>query len=268
MGGAYKDFDWYRTPLYYDIIFDADTDKEVRFIEALYQRHIGSKGRKRILEPACGSGRLLAPLAQRGYKVTGFDLSPSMIAFARKRLTQAGAKGGLSVQSMQYFRYPHRFDLAYCFVSTFKYLLTEQDARAHLESVATHLRPGGVYLLGFHLSDYDRTTRERERWVAQRNGTHVVCNIQSWPPNRRRRLETVRSRLVVTEEGAPPVRYETTWTFRTYNHKQFKRLLKSVPQLRMVACHDFYYQPDVTLDFDAEPAGVVLVLKASASASL
>jgi len=64
----YEPFDWYETPLYYDIIFDADTQKEADFLEALLQRHVpGKKGR--ILEPACGSGRIMAELGRRGHSV-------------------------------------------------------------------------------------------------------------------------------------------------------------------------------------------------------
>jgi SAM-dependent methyltransferase len=39
-----------------------------------------------VLEPACGTGRVLEPLAQRGLHVFGFDSSPDMLARARKRL--------------------------------------------------------------------------------------------------------------------------------------------------------------------------------------
>ena len=39
-----------------------------------------------VLEPACGSGRVLEPLARRGLRVTGFDSSPEMLARARRRV--------------------------------------------------------------------------------------------------------------------------------------------------------------------------------------
>lgn len=260
MSQIYKPFDWYKTPLYYDIIFDADTRKEARFVDALYRRHTAG-GSKRILEPACGSGRLLVPLARQGYRVAGFDLSEPMLQFARERMKRNKVQAALSQQRMENFRYRHKFDLAFCFVSTFKYLLTEQAARMHLQCVADHLVRGGVYLLGFHLSDYDRQTRERERWVAGRGGTQVVCNIQSWPPDRRQRIERVRSRLVVHKRGAPTERYQTEWTFRTYDNRQFLNLLAKVPSLKIAATHDFYYEPKQSLDFHQENAGVIVVLQ-------
>ena len=47
--------DWYDTPLYYDIVFDADTSKEADFLEAVAIKHgaSGFTSALRILEPAC-----------------------------------------------------------------------------------------------------------------------------------------------------------------------------------------------------------------------
>lgn len=262
MALTFQPFDWYRTPAYYDIIFDVDTKKEARFIETLYRRHV-PRGQRRLLEPACGTGRLMAELARRGFKVTGFDISQGMLDFARTRFEGARLPGVLSQQRMEDFRFRGRFDLAYCLVSTFKYLLTEDAAAAHLRCVAEHLVTGGVYVLGFHLTDYQRTTRERERWVASRAGTEVVCNIQSWPVDRRRRLERVRSRLNVhTGRRKDDVeRFETAWDFRTYDNRQFRALLAKVPTLEIVATHDFFYQPDEGQSFDDATDGVVVVLR-------
>src|SRR5829696_3720504 len=44
----------------------------------------------RVLELACGSGRLLVPLARAGCSVVGVDVSPPMLALARERLAAAG----------------------------------------------------------------------------------------------------------------------------------------------------------------------------------
>ena len=242
MATSFQELDWYESPLYYDIIFEEDTDREGAFLEMALARYGSARG-KRVLEPACGSGRLLKEMARRGYSVAGFDLSPEMLEFARNRLKASGFKGALHEKRMESFSMRGQFDLAHCLVSTFKYLLTEEHARGHLESVARSLVPGGIYVLGMHLSDYDDTHRNRERWVAARDGTHVVCNIQGWPPDRRYRTERVRSRMVV-KEGGVERRLETNWTFRTYNARQLRSLLRSVPALEHVATYDFSYQLD------------------------
>ncbi|MEE8153873.1 MAG: class I SAM-dependent methyltransferase, partial [Phycisphaerales bacterium] len=90
----YEAFDWYENPLYYDIIFDVDTETEASFVDAVYERHVQTRGR-RMLEPACGSGRLVAAMARRGFNVTGFDLSEEMLRFARRRLREKHLKARL-----------------------------------------------------------------------------------------------------------------------------------------------------------------------------
>lgn len=258
----YAPFNWYETPLYYDIIFDAGTAEEADFLEAVHDRYGDGRCRS-VLEPACGSGRLLGEMARRGMKVAGVDINKEMLAFARRRLREAGLKTRLIEAPMQSFRGVAGIDLAHCLVSSFKYLPDEASARSHLECVARALRPGGLYVLGLHLADYDDDRRTRERWVEKRSGVEVVCNIQAWPADRATRIERLRSRLVVRRWGGDVKRYETTWSFRTYDRDQLARLLRSVPDLEHVATHDFTYRIDRPVPFDGEHLDVVLVLRGS-----
>jgi len=257
---SYAAIDWYDTPRYYDLVFDVDTEREADFLEGCRAAWGRSRGPlRRVLEPACGSGRLLGALARRGWRATGVDLSRPMLDYARERLAREGLRATLKVGDMSELLLRGRFELAHCLVSTFKYLLTEEEARAHLREVARRLVPGGVYVLGFHLTDYARRSGSRERWVVERDGTRVVCNITGWPADRRARLERVRSRLVV-HEGGREYRAETEWRFRTYDARQVRALLAQVPELEHVATYDFCYDLREPLAFGAEQEDTILVL--------
>jgi hypothetical protein len=161
---------------------------------------------------------------------------------------------------MQDFRTRRRFDLAFCLLSSFRYLLTESDAREHLECVARCLRRGGIYALGLHLTQYEWDRVQRERWVAEKGGTRVVCNLQSWPPAEGERRERLRSRLVV-EEGGRTERLETHWDFRTYDARELTELLAAVPELEHVATYDFTYDLERTRPLDDEQLDCLLVLR-------
>ncbi len=259
MRRGYTSIDWYDTPSYYDIVFDADTSREADFLEAAFERFSAARGR-RVLEPACGSGRLAAEMARRGWSVTGFDLNESMLAYAARRLERAGLSAAIFRADMSSFAVRGTFDLAHCLVSTFKYLLDEASARAHLERVAHALSPGGIYVLGFHLSEYANRGRVRERWVERRGGTTVVCNTQVEPADRRSRTEAVRARLIVRTRGRE-LRSETRWRFRTYDEREVARLLRSVPELEHVATYDFGYRIDAPRDWPDDQLDCVFVLK-------
>lgn len=259
MTAAYQTIDWYRVPRYYDLVFSSLNRSELRFLEAVYERYQLSS-RKRILEPACGSGRLLAAMAARGFRVEGFDLMPEMVDYARERLRRQGLPGGLRQGDMASFSYQKRFDLAYCLVSSFKYLRTESQARSHLQCVADVLVEGGVYVLGLHLTDYENDGADSECWTGKRGTTECICQIDSWPPERKTRTEKLRSRLRV-KSGARHVGFETHWSFRTYDARQLRRLLAKVPDLSHVATHNFEYRIDEEYELGEDYLDSVIILQ-------
>lgn len=253
--------DWYDTPLYYDIIYDADTRVEAAFLEGVFAKHarVVGKRRRSVLEPACGSGRLVREMSRRGWSVAGFDASGRMLDFARAHAT--GAR--LWVDRMESFAVPGgvRYDLAHCLINTFRYLLTETEACAFLERVASAVRPGGIFVLGLHLADYARRTYEHERWVMDRKGVHVVCNTRTWPANRRTRIEKLRTRLQITHKGREH-RQETLWDYRTYDLRELLAILrKAMPAFEVVACHDFHCDLGSEREIGEAEADTILVLR-------
>ncbi|MEM1028356.1 MAG: class I SAM-dependent methyltransferase [Planctomycetota bacterium] len=271
---SYQPFDWYETPIYYDIIFDTDNEKEATFLERCHALHAADAAPDQslsVLEPACGSGRLLAALAQRGHRVAGVDLSEGSLKFARKRLADAEVKGKLKRAAMQDFDLPAPgsdsgggYDLAHILVSSFKYLTDEADAAACLNGITDHLRVGGVFVLGLHLTEPDEDQRTLERWQAQRDNLDVICTIRSDPPDHDARTEQLRSRIVARDLKQPqaePKRYESNWTFRTYDEDQLRSLLRKAPRLEHVATYTFHHDVNIPTTLDGDDLGVVLVLR-------
>ena len=239
--------DWYTHPKYYEAIFGTDTEKEMDFLLAMNRRY--GTGGSLWLEPACGAGRLVAEAARRGLDIVGYDISEAMLEYARRRLSPARRRHvRLFPSRMESFSAPElegRVDLAFNFVSTFRYLDSEAAARAHLQSTRRLLKPGGVYVLGFHLTDYARTTPERERWVGHVGRETVICNTREGLPDRPNRRAPMRNRLRITGPGKDLL-IETEWFFRTYDQTQARRLFRSAG-LRPLATYDFDYLVEAPL---------------------
>jgi hypothetical protein len=138
------------------------------------------------------------------------------------------------------FRLSQSVDLAHCLINTFRHLLTEEAARRHLECVAKSLRPGGIYLLGFHLLPPDAAEEDCERWTIQHRRTRVTTTIRVLNFSRRKRIETVRFSLKVTTPEKT-IRLSTDHPLRIYRADQFRSLLRSVPSLRLIDVFDFCY---------------------------
>ncbi|MHC4406639.1 MAG: methyltransferase domain-containing protein, partial [Planctomycetota bacterium] len=141
---------WYDYPQYYDLAFRSETQPEADFIEAACRKYCPFVVR-RLLEPACGTGRLVTELAARGYRVTGVDLNRQTLAYLRRRLTRRGLRATVFRADMADFHLRAPVDSAYSTFDGFRHLLSEKAAKSHLECVAESLRPGGIYILGFHL---------------------------------------------------------------------------------------------------------------------
>ena len=133
---AYEPF----APFYDEFTADYAHDAWLERIEAMARAH-GLSGR-RVLDVACGTGKSAAPLLARGYEVTACDISPAMVARARRRL--GGDPGRVFVADMRSLPPSGRFDLVTCLDDAVNYLLTDADLEAALRSFASALRPGGL----------------------------------------------------------------------------------------------------------------------------
>ena len=75
----------YDYPTYYDLVFGSDTASELRFLDACFDRFVDRKV-KRAFEPACGTGRLMYRLGQKGFEVSGIDLNEKAVDYCNARL--------------------------------------------------------------------------------------------------------------------------------------------------------------------------------------
>jgi SAM-dependent methyltransferase len=102
-----------------------------------------------VLELACGTGRLLLPLAAEGARLVGVDSSAEMLAIARQGLDRAGLGGTvrLHLGDMRDFVLEERFRLAFVALDSFGLLRRRPDQLAALRRAHDHLDPGGLLVL-------------------------------------------------------------------------------------------------------------------------
>ena len=70
----------------------------------------------------------------------------------------------------------------------------------------------------------------------------------------------MRTRMRITEKGETRLE-ETLWDFRTYSPNEVRALLRRVPSLELVVCHDFHYDLKSTRALDLEYTDVIIVLR-------
>ena len=129
------------TARFYDAAYAAmpSLGPDARFYEKL-AAEIGGP----VLEVGCGTGRVLLPIATRGFECAGVDASPAMLGEFRRK--PGAGTIALSCARMQSFDLgDRRFRLIYSAFRAFQHLETVDDQLACLARVRAHLAPGGVF---------------------------------------------------------------------------------------------------------------------------
>jgi SAM-dependent methyltransferase len=127
----------------HDVFWNAEgPPAELPWMEAFLRKHPG-----RALDIGCGSGRLLFPLLEKGFDVEGLELSPDMLALARKTAAERGLQPVLHEGDMITFVSPEPYQAL--LVPAFTLQLAPDPAVA-LANFHRLLSPGGgLYLTVF-----------------------------------------------------------------------------------------------------------------------
>lgn len=173
----------------YDIAFDWDVSDEVDWLLERF-----GPNTRHVLEPGCGTGRMLDALASRDLQVTGIDSSPEMVALARERL---GGRGLVHLADMTAFDLGRRFDAALSPINTLLHLPPEALQR-HLRAMANHLQAGGRYLTQVGLVDLDQPFAG-SHWEAERGAIRLRIDWADEELDVVRGLHRQRSRIQVLE---------------------------------------------------------------------
>src|SRR6476660_3973295 len=102
-------------------------------------------GDGRALELAIGTGRIALPLAARGVRVDGIELSPDMVD--RLRAKPGGDDSDVTMGNMARTSVQGTYSLVYLVFNTIFNLLTQDDQVRCFENAAHHLAGGGVFVV-------------------------------------------------------------------------------------------------------------------------
>jgi SAM-dependent methyltransferase len=119
-------------------------DPVVDFLEPLAQGG--------ALELAIGTGRIAVPLAARGVRVAGIDLSVDMVAQLRRKTDRIP----VAIGDMTTTRLEGTFSLVYLVFNTIMNLTTQDAQVACFQNAAAHLEPGGCFVLETMIPDLRR----------------------------------------------------------------------------------------------------------------
>jgi SAM-dependent methyltransferase len=137
--------EWFDSPYYHKLYFERNEKEAADFIDLLIKCLQPPPG-STMLDVACGRGRHARFLAGKGFDVTGIDLAPDSIAFARQFEND---HLHFYVHDMRELLCANCFDYAFNFFTSFGYFNTRREHVNVLRMVHVALRPKGVFVLDY-----------------------------------------------------------------------------------------------------------------------
>lgn len=131
---------------YYHILYRHRDEKEAEHFIDLIAEHCGLKPGMKVLDLPCGKGRHSVYLEKKGFMVTGADLSPNSIEYAK---SQSTPRLHFLVHNMLHPFPENGFDAVMNLFTSFGYFDDENDDLKALKNMKDALKPGGVLIIDF-----------------------------------------------------------------------------------------------------------------------
>jgi len=130
----------------YDALYkDKNYQKECNWLEKVFKKY-SSKKIKTILDLGCGTASHDLILAKKGYRLTGVDISSSMLAIARKKAKKANLSISFYKKDIRQFNLNKKFDAIISMFAVIGYQTTNDDFEKTLLRANKHLKKGGLFI--------------------------------------------------------------------------------------------------------------------------
>lgn len=139
---------WFNSPLYEKLYAHRNMEDAARLAK-LIESVIPPKEYPELLDLACGRGRHSILLAQKGYSVTGIDLSETAIRKAKARASRENIKNVRFLTGDMRENPGFTFDAVVSLFTSFGYFLDDEENKRVLRNIRTLLKKDGRFLLDY-----------------------------------------------------------------------------------------------------------------------
>jgi len=143
----------------------------VKYLRKIFKRY--NYFPKSILDVACGTGTVSLLLDEKGYFVTGVDISGSMIAEAEKKSVRCNSLTQFICQNACDMSFNNEFDAAISLFDSFNYILSSSDVKRAFGAVYNAVKPGGYFIFDLN-SEYAL----KENFFTQDNFWDVEATVK------------------------------------------------------------------------------------------
>ena len=188
--------DWFNSAFYHKLYFERDEKEAKDFITHLLE-HLQAPPGSRMLDVACGKGRHSKILASFGFAVTGIDISPDSIDYAKQF-----EKENLDffVHDMRLLFRGNYYDYVFNFFTSFGYFKTRREHDDAIRTIARSLKHGGFFVIDYLNSHFAEEHMLQDE-TKQLNGT--TYTIHRWDDS-----SHFYKKIIVSDSSLPkPMEY-------------------------------------------------------------
>lgn len=164
---------WFDSSLYEQLYAYRDDTEAARLVSLLTDRFPPDLF-PGVLDMGCGRGRHAILMAQKGYLVTGIDLSPKSVAQAQKKSEEMQLENiRFETEDMRTYR-KGPFDMVCNLFTSFGYFEDDRDNIHVLRNMHANMREGGRLIIDYLNPDYIRRQLVTDESLEVGN---VMCHI-------------------------------------------------------------------------------------------
>lgn len=176
-----------------------------------------------VLDLGCGTGKMSFLLRERGYDMTGVDISEDMLSVARDTSCELGINDILWLcQPMQSFELYGTVDACVSCLDSLNYLTKYEELKACFDLVHNYLIPDGVFI-------FDMNTPYKFKSVYAQNDYILECDgaLCAWQNDYNEKSKICKFYLSIFEENADGsyCRSDEIQKERCYSEKQILKAL-------------------------------------------
>lgn len=192
----------YSKPLYYDIAFDfVNIKKQIRLFESFIKKYSHISVR-RLLDVGCGPSSQLLEFAEQGYQSVGLDASAEMIKYLKDKAINKGVNLETVKANFIDFKLPRKVDFAFMLMGTISYVDSNSSFNKHLDSIASSLNKGGLYLIENMIINWvNPNFYQSQAWTMKKNGIVVKTSFKTTVKDTLNQLLNVELNLEVNDNG-------------------------------------------------------------------
>ncbi|WP_305082167.1 class I SAM-dependent methyltransferase [Oceanotoga teriensis] len=167
----------------YEILHPYVEEEELQFYLSY------AKQNKKILEPLCGSGRFVVPFYEKGFDITGFDMSEEMLKELYKKVPNVKS----FKSSMENYQPKEKYDYIFITSGSFSLFLDEKNVENLLIKMKQSLNEGGNFVFAVETTAnvvYDKQNYFENNSVKTEEGYDLVFKSKSFYDEKNKILST------------------------------------------------------------------------------